>query len=174
MRPIVFFFLPAMLAISCSDGGSPGPECVTNEDCPAGQACIGGECRENPCEGVACDDPPGGECADADTVRDNNEGRAFTVVSGQGRILILTTSDDLSAGQPSALILKQALEGEKLVCDVQIAGENPLDQVALLEYSAVILNNAGEPIGTRIFGPVVRELRAKNFMKIISLAPEVL
>ena len=40
--------------------------------------------------------------------------------------------------------------------------------------AAVILNNAGEPIGTRILGPVVRELRAKNFMKIISLAPEVL
>ena len=39
--------------------------------------------------------------------------------------------------------------------------------------AAVILNN-NEPIGTRIFGPVVRELRAKNFMKIISLAPEVL
>ena len=40
--------------------------------------------------------------------------------------------------------------------------------------AAVILNNNGEPGGTRIFGPVVRELRAKNFMKIISLAPEVL
>jgi large subunit ribosomal protein L14 len=40
--------------------------------------------------------------------------------------------------------------------------------------AAVILNNAGEPVGTRIFGPVVRELRGKNFMKIISLAPEVL
>ncbi|MGB0507178.1 MAG: 50S ribosomal protein L14 [Pikeienuella sp.] len=40
--------------------------------------------------------------------------------------------------------------------------------------AAVILNNNMEPIGTRIFGPVVRELRAKNFMKIISLAPEVL
>ena len=40
--------------------------------------------------------------------------------------------------------------------------------------AAVILGNNNEPIGTRIFGPVVRELRAKNFMKIISLAPEVL
>lgn len=40
--------------------------------------------------------------------------------------------------------------------------------------AAVILNNTGEPLGTRIFGPVVRELRGKNFMKIISLAPEVL
>ena len=40
--------------------------------------------------------------------------------------------------------------------------------------AAVILNNAGEPIGTRIFGPVTRELRNKGQMKIISLAPEVL
>ena len=40
--------------------------------------------------------------------------------------------------------------------------------------AAVLLTNNLEPIGTRIFGPVVRELRQKNFMKIISLAPEVL
>ncbi len=40
--------------------------------------------------------------------------------------------------------------------------------------AAVLLNKQGEPIGTRIFGPVARELRAKNFMKIVSLAPEVL
>ena len=40
--------------------------------------------------------------------------------------------------------------------------------------AAVLLSNTLEPIGTRIFGPVVRELRQKNFMKIISLAPEVL
>lgn len=40
--------------------------------------------------------------------------------------------------------------------------------------AAVLINPAGEPIGTRIFGPVTRELRAKQYMKIISLAPEVL
>ena len=40
--------------------------------------------------------------------------------------------------------------------------------------AAVIVNKQNEPIGTRIFGPVPRELRAKNHMKIISLAPEVL
>ena len=40
--------------------------------------------------------------------------------------------------------------------------------------AAVLINKDGEPIGTRIFGPVTRELRAKKFMKIISLAPEVL
>ncbi|MBX6422030.1 50S ribosomal protein L14 [Thermosulfurimonas sp. F29] len=42
------------------------------------------------------------------------------------------------------------------------------------ENAAVLINQYGEPIGTRIFGPVGRELRAKRFMKIISLAPEVL
>ncbi|MEG8946810.1 50S ribosomal protein L14 [Rosettibacter firmus] len=42
------------------------------------------------------------------------------------------------------------------------------------ENAAVLLNNQGEPRGTRIFGPVARELRDKKFMKIISLAPEVL
>lgn len=40
--------------------------------------------------------------------------------------------------------------------------------------SAVLLNKQNEPVGTRIFGPVARELRFKNFMKIVSLAPEVL
>jgi large subunit ribosomal protein L14 len=42
------------------------------------------------------------------------------------------------------------------------------------DNSAVLINTSNEPIGTRIFGPVARELRAKRFMKIISLAPEVL
>ncbi len=42
------------------------------------------------------------------------------------------------------------------------------------DNSAVLINNQKEPIGTRIFGPVARELRAKRFMKIVSLAPEVL
>ena len=42
------------------------------------------------------------------------------------------------------------------------------------ENSAVLINQAREPVGTRIFGPVARELRAKQFMKIVSLAPEVL
>ncbi len=40
--------------------------------------------------------------------------------------------------------------------------------------SAVLIDDQGEPIGTRIFGPVARELRAKQYMKIVSLAPEVL
>jgi len=42
------------------------------------------------------------------------------------------------------------------------------------DNSVVLINNQMEPVGTRIFGPVARELRAKQFMKIISLAPEVI
>lgn len=42
------------------------------------------------------------------------------------------------------------------------------------ENAAVLINEQGEPLGTRIFGPVARELRARRYMKIISLAPEVL
>lgn len=72
-----------------------------------------------------------------DAIAGNNEGRAFTIVSGQGRILILTTVND----RASAGILARALASEKLECDVEVAGEAPVDQVRLLEYSAVILSN---------------------------------
>lgn len=79
--------------------------------------------------------------AEDDAIEDNNTGQAFTVVSGQGKILILATSQDLGSAQPSAEILRQALEAEKLGCDLEVAGQNPLDQVRLLEYSLVILAN---------------------------------
>jgi large subunit ribosomal protein L14 len=42
------------------------------------------------------------------------------------------------------------------------------------ENAAVLINEANEPVGTRVFGPVARELREKKFLKIVSLAPEVL
>jgi large subunit ribosomal protein L14 len=42
------------------------------------------------------------------------------------------------------------------------------------ENAAVLINDAGEPVGTRVFGPVARELRDRKFMKIVSLAPEVI
>jgi large subunit ribosomal protein L14 len=41
------------------------------------------------------------------------------------------------------------------------------------DNAAVLINDAGEPVGTRVFGPVARELREKKFTKIVSLAPEV-
>lgn len=83
-----------------------------------------------------------------DAIAANNEARAFTVVSGQGRILILTRggSEQTQDDYDGALLLKDALAREKLVCDIEIVGTQPIDQVHLLEYSAVILNNvpAGE------------------------------
>ena len=42
------------------------------------------------------------------------------------------------------------------------------------ENAAVVINDANEPVGTRVFGPVARELRDKKFLKIVSLAPEVI
>jgi len=81
------------------------------------------------------------DAPEADTITDNNLGQSFTVVAGQPRILILTTAQDAQADQSSAEILRDALAGEKLVCDLEIAGTQPLDQVRLLEYSLVILNN---------------------------------
>ena len=53
-------------------------------------------------------------------------------------------------------------------------GRDDGTQIAFDENAAVIIDNARNPRGTRIFGPVARELREKNFMKIVSLAPEVL
>ena len=47
-------------------------------------------------------------------------------------------------------------------------------RISFDENAAVIINDANNPVGTRVFGPVARELREKNYMKIISLAPEVL
>ena len=60
---------------------------------------------------------------------------------------------------------------------VRKSKENPRADGTSIRFdrnAAVLLNNANEPIGTRIFGPVTRELRARRYMKIISLAPEVL
>jgi uncharacterized membrane protein/Mg-chelatase subunit ChlD len=76
-----------------------------------------------------------------DTVAANNEGQAFTVVTGLSRVLVLTTLEDLARPAPAAHLLAAALEREQLVCDVEVAGEHPVDQVRLLEYSAVVLSN---------------------------------
>lgn len=60
---------------------------------------------------------------------------------------------------------------------VRTAKEVPRPDGSYIRFdknSAVVVNPAGEPVGTRIFGPVARELRARRYMKIVSLAPEVL
>ena len=89
-----------------------------------------------------------------------------------------------SLGDVIVVSIKEALPGTKVkkgevakavvVRTRKQASRNDGSYIRFDENSAVLINAQLEPIGTRIFGPVARELRAKKFMKIISLAPEVL
>jgi large subunit ribosomal protein L14 len=87
-------------------------------------------------------------------------------------------------GDVIVVSIKEALPGTKVkkgevaqAVVVRIRHQTPRADGSYIRFdenSAVLINKEREPIGTRIFGPVARELRAKKFMKIISLAPEVL
>ena len=89
-----------------------------------------------------------------------------------------------SVGDVIVVSIKEAMPNSKVkkgdvmrAVIVRTAKEVPRQDGSYIKFdenSAVLINQQNEPIGTRIFGPVARELRAKNFMKIISLAPEVL
>ena len=87
-----------------------------------------------------------------------------------GDVIVVSVKEAIPRGRVKKGDVRQAVV-------VRTAKEVRRDDGTAIRFdsnAAVILSNSGEPIGTRIFGPVVRELRAKNFMKIISLAPEVL
>jgi large subunit ribosomal protein L14 len=75
---------------------------------------------------------------------------------------------------PDATIKKGAVVKAVVVRTRKEIGREDGSFVSFDDNAAVIINAAGEPVGTRIFGAVGRELRRKNFMKIISLAPEVM
>ena len=89
-----------------------------------------------------------------------------------------------SVGDIIVVSVREAIPGAKVkkgevarAVIVRTAKELPRSDGSFIKFdsnSAVLINKENEPIGTRIFGPVARELRAKRFMKIISLAPEVL
>ena len=89
-----------------------------------------------------------------------------------------------SIGDVIVVTVKEAMPNSKVrkgdvvrAVVVRTAKEIRRDDGSYIKFddnSAVLINPQHEPIGTRIFGPVARELRAKRFMKIISLAPEVL
>ncbi len=87
-----------------------------------------------------------------------------------GDVIIVAVKDAIPRGRVKKGDVRRAVV-------VRTAKEVCRDDGTAIRFdrnAAVILNNNDEPIGTRIFGPVVRELRSRNFMKIISLAPEVL
>ncbi len=87
-----------------------------------------------------------------------------------GDIIVVSIKDAL----PNSKIKKGEVAKAVIVRTVQKLKRADGSYIRFDDNSAVLINAAKEPIGTRIFGPVARELRAKQFVKIVSLAPEVL
>jgi large subunit ribosomal protein L14 len=75
---------------------------------------------------------------------------------------------------PNSKIAKGSVHKAVIVRTAQPVSREDGSYIRFDDNSAVLINASQEPIGTRIFGPVARELRGKKFMKIVSLAPEVL
>ena len=90
--------------------------------------------------------------------------------AGVGDIIVASVREAL----PNSKIKKGDVVKAVVVRTAKALGRPDGSYIRFDDNSGVVINNAKEPVGTRIFGPVARELRAKKFMKIISLAPEVL
>ena len=90
--------------------------------------------------------------------------------AGVGDIIVVSVKEAIPRGRVKKGDIRRAV----IVRTAKEVKREDGTSIRFDRNAAVILSNTNEPIGTRIFGPVVRELRQKNFMKIISLAPEVL
>lgn len=91
-------------------------------------------------------------------------------VASIGDIIVVSIKEAL----PNAKVKKGDVAKAVVVRTVHKLRRPDGSYIRFDDNSAVLINAAKEPIGTRIFGPVARELRAKQFVKIVSLAPEVL
>jgi large subunit ribosomal protein L14 len=87
-----------------------------------------------------------------------------------GDVIVVSVKDAI----PNSKIRKGEVVKAVIVRTKKEVGRSDGSFIKFDDNSAVLINPQGDPIGTRIFGPVARELRAKKFMKIVSLAPEVL
>ena len=87
-----------------------------------------------------------------------------------GDIIVVSIKEAIPRGKVSKGDVHQAV----IVRTAKEIHRNDGSSIKFDNNAAVLITNQNEPIGTRIFGPVTRELRLKKFMKIISLAPEVL
>jgi large subunit ribosomal protein L14 len=87
-----------------------------------------------------------------------------------GDLIVVSVKDAI----PNARVKKGEVRRAVVVRTAKAISRSDGSYIKFDDNAAVILDNQKEPIGTRIFGPVARELRARRFMKIISLAPEVL
>lgn len=90
--------------------------------------------------------------------------------AGIGDIIVVSVKEAL----PESKVKKGELRRAVIVRTAKEIGRPDGTYIRFDDNSAVLITPQREPVGTRIFGPVARELRAKNFMKIVSLAPEVL
>ncbi len=90
--------------------------------------------------------------------------------AGIGDIIVVSVKDAIPRGK----VKKGTVHKAVIVRTSKAFKREDGSTIRFDRNAAVLLNASGEPVGTRIFGPVTRELRSKNFMKIISLAPEVL
>ncbi len=90
--------------------------------------------------------------------------------AGIGDIIVASVKEAI----PNSKVKKGDVVKAVVVRTAKAVGRPDGSYIRFDTNSGVVINNAKEPVGTRIFGPVARELRAKKFMKIISLAPEVL
>jgi|SRR5690606_20634785 len=90
--------------------------------------------------------------------------------AGVGDVIVATVKDAI----PNAGIKKGEVVKAVIVRTAKETRRKDGTYIRFDDNAAVIINPAGEPRGTRIFGPVARELREKKYMKIVSLAPEVL
>jgi large subunit ribosomal protein L14 len=87
-----------------------------------------------------------------------------------GDVIVVSVKEAI----PNARVKKGEVRKAVVVRTAKGIGRPDGTYIKFDENAAVLIDNQNEPIGTRIFGPVARELRARRFMKIISLAPEVL
>ena len=90
--------------------------------------------------------------------------------AGVGDVIVVSIKEAIPRGK----VKKGTVERAVIVRTSFPVRRNDGSVIRFDRNAAVLINAQGEPVGTRIFGPVPRELRAKNHMKIISLAPEVL
>ena len=90
--------------------------------------------------------------------------------AGLGDTVIVAVKDAL----PNGTVKKSEVARAVVVRTAKETRRKDGSYIRFDENAVVIINDQGEPRATRIFGPVARELREKNFMKIVSLAPEVL
>ncbi len=90
--------------------------------------------------------------------------------AGLGDIVVVAVKNAL----PNGTVKKSDVAKAVVVRTVKETRRKDGSYIRFDENAVVIINDAGEPRATRIFGPVARELRERNFMKIVSLAPEVL